>query len=697
MGHLFGSKLGPEQRTSNHRIPAGLRSDQNTTRQKIRRYICLAVCTAIVTLRIEFGAARAVDPAQSMQLFLPLAGHPSVASPGYAAWSGPIAISAVDGSIWVVNPDAGSLSVIDGEELTKRGELHIGGEPWSLALSHDGASLFVSDRAQGQLVVVDSATLTVTNSLVVGNEPGGVVLSADGRHLYLSLMAEAAIVAIETTSLTLAGRIAVAATPYALAVTGPSSPGEHERLYVTHLFGFPVAGTVEAEDNSREGRISVIDPVQMQKSEEIILPPNEHGLASLMASIAVQAGRAWLPHVRASPALPNGTTTTVFAALATLDLTQNIELPSAALHLNDRAVFGSPVNNPAAVAPSPDGKMLYLVQGGSDLLEVVDISTAEAPRLVKFLATGKNPRGIVLSTDGRRAFVMNYLSRSVSIYDLTTLTLITEINVTAETLAAPVLAGKILFHNATDPRLSRGGWVSCASCHFDGWPDGITWIFPDGPRQSPMLWNAAHTLPWHWSAALDEAQDVETTIRQIQHGLGLASGSDLAALGAPFAGKSQELDELATFLLQGIRPPQIGANEDVAAGRALFAQQGCSGCHGGATWTTSVRPGVPGTLDADGDGVINDLLRDVGTYSERDVQGKGGFDVPSLLGVGLTAPYFHDGSAPSLEALVRTGHPAPQENLSPLEPAQLAELIRFLRSIGLDSEPLPMPSFAPLP
>jgi CxxC motif-containing protein (DUF1111 family) len=151
------------------------------------------------------------------------------------------------------------------------------------------------------------------------------------------------------------------------------------------------------------------------------------------------------------------------------------------------------------------------------------------------------------------------------------------------------------------------------------------------------------------------------------------------------------LDHLAAFLQQGIRPPQITPEADVAAGRALFLEQGCHRCHGGATWTTSALPGLAGTLDADGDGMINAVLHDVGTHNARDVRGKEGFDVPSLLGVGLTAPYFHDGSAASLEELLGTGHPTPQATMSPLEAAQMAELVRFLRSIGPESEPLPIP------
>jgi cytochrome c peroxidase len=89
--------------------------------------------------------------------------------------------------------------------------------------------------------------------------------------------------------------------------------------------------------------------------------------------------------------------------------------------------------------------------------------------------------------------------------------------------------------------------------------------------------------------------------------------------------------------------------------------------------------------------MVNSVLRDVGTYTERDVRGASGFDVPSLLGVGLTAPYFHDGSAITLEEVLLSGHPSPQGNQAALNPAEIASLIAFLRSIGPATSPVPIP------
>jgi hypothetical protein len=284
---------------------------------------------------------------------------------------------------------------------------------------------------------------------------------------------------------------------------------------------------------------------------------------------------------------------------------------------------------------------------------------------------------------------MNYLSRSVTVLDLVGMEVIKEIAMTDETLAPAVLQGKVLFNNASDPRLSQGSWISCASCHFEGWPDGITWRFPDGPRQTPMLWNAGTTLPWHWSAALDEAQDVEETIQIIQHGLGLAPGVDPPQLDLPNAGRSADLDALVAFLSEGVRAPRLLTPPgDVEYGRELFVDRGCPACHGNSMWTSSALPGAAGTLDPDGNGMIDGALHDVGTFNSLDVRGITGFDPPSLLGIGLTAPYFHDGSAATLTALLASGHPTPTQNANPFNEAELAALGAFLRSIDLSTVPV---------
>ena len=70
------------------------------------------------------------------------------------------------------------------------------------------------------------------------------------------------------------------------------------------------------------------------------------------------------------------------------------------------------------------------------------------------------------------------------------------------------------------------------------------------------------------------------------------------------------------------------------------------------------------------------------------MRGDSGFDPPSLLGVGLTAPYLHDGSMPTLEDLLASGHPDPLGDGNGLDNEEIAALVEFLRSIGPGTVPI---------
>jgi DNA-binding beta-propeller fold protein YncE len=565
----------------------------------------------------------------------------------------------------VVNPDADSVTPLDTSTLTAGMPVAVGREPWAVALTA-GGMVVVMNRADGSLSLLADGVRT---DVPIGAEPGGLALSADGRTAFVTLSAAAEVVAVDLVSRTVSRRHSVGPQPWMIGVAG-------ERVVVTHRFPRKVAGGFEASDGGKEAWLTVL---QDGAASEIVLPAQAFGFPNVIEGLTIRGDDVYLVHLLNSPEVPNDFQTSVSSALSFVSLDGPGEIPERGQHLND-AAFSIPVNYPRAVTRSAGGNELFIVLAGSDLVMGVDVSNPEAPRLLGYWPVGTNPRGIVLNGSGTRAFVMNYLSRDVSVLDVADFSRRVElarVPVVGETLDLRLLRGKILFNTAADPRLTMSGWMSCASCHPDGGPDGTTWQLGEGPRQTMPLWNLAGTAPFHAAATRDEVQDFEHDIEQLLGGVGLSPGVANPLLGTPNAGHP-DLDALAEFVLHGIRTPRSAYADTAAAarGRRVFEMQGCHACHAGPAWTTSHLPGAVGSFSPDGEQVVTAVLHDVGTFdAQSDITGEAGFDVPTLLGLHATAPYLHSGAARDLTELLTLHAP----DLS--SPAESADLVAFLLSI----------------
>src|SRR5262249_33425286 len=125
----------------------------------------------------------------------------------------------------------------------------------------------------------------------------------------------------------------------------------------------------------------------------------------------------------------------------------------------------------------------------------------------------------------------------------------------------------------------------------------------------------------------------------------------------------RHLAALAAYLegMPAVRAPTRDAAA-VARGRTLFESTalGCTTCHGGAAYSDGERHRFSGTLRAS--------------------------DTPSLRGLAASAPYFHDGSAATLEEVLRDrgavhGMIDATTTAAALSDAQIADLIAFLESL----------------
>lgn len=590
--------------------------------------------------------------------------------------SGPIALAPDGLSVWVVNPDADSVTRLD--TLTQRSDtpIPVGREPWSVAVTQ-GDTVVVANRADGTISVIRGAE---RRDVRVGAEPNTVVLSPDGRHAYVGLGSEQRLVKLDLNSMTQVADGVLPAPASALAVAvDPTEPGGY-LIVVAHLLAQPLPSGGPHLNDGMVGALTVLRP-DLSEAGALTIDPFEFGFPNVLAGIDARDGRVWVAHNLNSPEPPLRFNKTVSSALSSLAL-DGVGQPLT-LDLND-PTFSTPLNQPTAIALTADGTRAYVVLAGSDQLMGLALDDPAKPRLLGFWPTGANPRGVALSRYGRTAYVMNYLSRDVSILDLSDPRNRTggrRESVAPETLDPETWLGKRLFNNASDPRISTLGWISCASCHPGGGSDGTTWSLPEGPRQTTPLWSLTlRGPPFHASATRDEPQDVQLDIELLMRGLGFSSGPSYPLLGTPNGGRSADLDALAAFIMAGIRTPAAssGIDETAAArGRDTYEVAGCTACHGGAGWTRNALPGAPGTVAGPTGDQVDAALHDVGTYPVgQSGLGELGFKIPTLLGLHATAPYLHNGAATDLRAVL-----ANPLHVGVIAEADLDDLVAFLLSI----------------
>ena len=560
-------------------------------------------------------------------------------------------IISAGGWVYNVNPDNDTVTAIDASSLAKLWEIPVGAKPQTLATVANG-DLWVVNQDDATISVLDpnDGSLITTHPLPHFSRPYGIAYNSIADMVYVSLQGRGELLALDWTG-SIVATLPIGAQPRGIAVGGVGSrilvtqfvsTDEVGRVHEVAAASFTVTRTFElafdpgpdAEDSGR-GVPNYISSVAISPDDRTALVPSKK---DNVARGVFRDGEML------------NFESMVRAIVSRLDLLSNVEDLDGRIDLNDR-------NMPQAVRFSPAGDIYFVATQGTNLVEFFDATDGA---LLGALGTGLSPQGMVLNDDASRLFVHNYMSRSVSAFDVSDIinamgnagSLLAEIStVSVEALPAQVLQGKQIFYNASDPRMSQDMYMSCASCHLDGGSDGQVWDFTqvgEGFRNTISLRGRAglgHGLV-HWTANFDEIQDFEHDIRHFAGGNGFMSQSDFDAtntpLGAPKAGLSPELDALAAYVssLDAVPPSPYrtaggGLTPDGELGAAIFSDQGCDSCHTGSTFTDEIRRNV-GTIQissGDGHGELLDL---------------DGFETPTLLGIWNTAPYLHDGRAATL-------------------------------------------------
>ena len=560
-------------------------------------------------------------------------------------------LAAVAGGALVADADSGQL-VLTGAGGVARARLAIGMTTGQLVVAPGGTRAYVADRGGDRIAVVDVVgdSLRLGRSFATATEPFGLALTPDGRTLLVTAVADRALVAYDAETGRERWRRPLASEPRGVAIS-PSGA----QVLVAYLGTGTVERIVLGDGGATGSQHVALDTGTVAGSDT--------GRAFARNAFAVGYighGLAIIPHQLSTPmqaasgrenvgSYGGGFEPPITHRLAYLD------------DAGRQVALNLAISQPQALTWDEQRDVLYVAGYGADAITTVtrasQASAALGPRVT--LPAGCGPTGLDVDADGR-VLTWCALTRNVVTYRPPPTTP-EEVARAGSAVAAPLQAGPVLttsrlsklaqrgltlFRAGGDARLSSRGAMACANCHPEGRADGLSWRIESKALQTPLLsGRVAGTHPYKWDGG---DKDLTTSLTSTMRRLG---GAGLS---------KQDTRALAAYLsvIPAPRRPARAADQ-VARGRALFASDelGCQTCHNGAMRTDRTR-------------------------HQFDSPGLPQVDTPSLIGLAVSAPYYHDGSAASLrEVLTGTGLVHGMADSASLDDGAIGDLVAFLETL----------------
>jgi YVTN family beta-propeller protein len=442
--------------------------------------------------------------------------------------SQPIALSADDWLLAVANPDNNTVSIFDVRNgaNTRVAQVPVGIEPNGVAVSPDGSRIYVANTVSGTVSVLaaDRTNLaygTGITTIPVGTEPYGIALTPSGRKLYVANARSNSVSVIDTATNQVIKTITDAGIePRGIAITNNGGIDSAETVFVTRFLSLPAPGKPDGTDGAETGRVTVISAATDTVTGTMILngiadtgfKAAGDALARIPApatpmpddfkfttganpnelnNIAIRGRFAFVPNTGASPNGPVRFNVNTQSLLNIIDSNARVDAgktiimhQAVAAQTNGAKRF---ITQPWAMAFKHSADEGYVLSAASNIVVKLKVDPATgAPSVqsdpgdttrVLEVPTGKNPRGIVVAASDKVAYVMNYVSRDVTVIDLTgnvekvATTLQSESLPPAGTQAEKIHIGKELYNTSIGEfdTATAGGPPSPAACRP---PDG---------------------------------------------------------------------------------------------------------------------------------------------------------------------------------------------------------------------------------
>jgi YVTN family beta-propeller protein len=571
--------------------------------------------------------------------------------------------------LYVVCQDSDEVRVVDAQSSKVVGIVPVGRAPRGIAASSDGRQLYVTNAWSDTVSVIDTASLKVMRTLATGFEPSGIVVDRSGETLYVAnrLSGDISVIDLKAgqeSKRLLAGR---GASYLALSPDG-------KWIYCTHIY--PNPGAFRTQPNSE---VTIIDTARQIVVERQML----HNVAGVFhVAVSADGKLGVVAQLRPKNLIPLAHVEHgwVFGDSLTLfgdDIGGPVQIPIDELDRYYALPWG--------VAIAPDKSKIFLTTAGSESVTVIDVAhllqtvrsrrqpfvndlSASVDYVSARIAVGHNPRGVLISQDGKRLYVANRLDDNISVIDTTTDKVASTIDLGGPQTVDALRRGERLFFTAG---FAFQGQFGCANCHLDATIDGLQWdLEPDGFGKDIVdnrsLEDLAGTEPFKWNGG---NPDMPTECGPRTEKFFFRSQSF----------NQQQLTDLVTFVYSLPYRPNRYRRADgeltpaQERGKAIFERtrykdgkpvaegNQCATCHSGPKYTNKQELNV-------GTGKLTDRSPVI--------------DVPQLSNVAYSGPYLHDGSARSLEEIWTVFNPKDTHGVTnDLTKDELNDLIEYLKTL----------------
>jgi len=611
--------------------------------------------------------------------------------------------------LYVVCENSDSVIVLDTARGLVLDEYPTGRRPHDAALGPDGRTLYVTNRLSHTLTAIDTARGNVRAEAPVGAEPHGVATDRSGRRVFVLDTGQNSISVLDARKLEEINRLPAGVAPWSMAL--------HPRD------GSPVVTNNKSRlVRFREPPLSEITVVEPQ-GERVLRRPTVPG-ANMLEGIAFVPGEnvALFTEMRTKNLVPMTRIAQGWVITNGLGLLWEDGRVDQVLLDEPHASFPDPTD----VAVAPDGGRALVTSGGSDRVAVIDVpallaTVREADErrrveilpdhlgtssrfVVRHVAVGSNPRGVVFSPDGSRAYVANALDDTVTVIDTADFSVAGVLSLGGPEEITEVRRGERLFHSAAR---AYGRQFSCRSCHPDGHTNGLSFdIEADGlglmPVDNRTLRGIQDTAPFKWEGTNPSlARQCGARLAVFFTRLDPLPQDDLAALVRYIT--TIERPPNPNRPPRGLTPAQRrgqmvfersvtndGSPLSMSGDASILVRKSCSACHAGV-YRTSRRKTAVGTdmwFDAPGPSELIDLedQDSLGAYGlvyySQSPDRLRRFDVPHLINIRAGAPYLHNGAAPTLEeVLTRFNIYGWHGFTADLTRRQLNDLIAYLEAL----------------